>query len=77
MKVARTVRGGSNGTPSYMNKVQQSWYVSKINFVAGGITCLTLLIVSIGVTVVFWFILTRLLNIYLEPGILFRWLELN
>ena len=36
-----------------------------------------MLIVSIGVTVVFWFILTRLLNIYLEPGILFRWLELN
>jgi putative tricarboxylic transport membrane protein len=32
--------------------------------------------VSIGVSVVFWFLLTRILSIYLEPGIL-RFLESN
>jgi putative tricarboxylic transport membrane protein len=29
-----------------------------------------MLLVSIGVTVGFWFILTQLLRIYLEPGLL-------
>ncbi len=35
-----------------------------------------MLLVSIGVTVGFWFILTQLLRIYLEPGVL-RFLEAN
>lgn len=50
--------------------------VSTILFLCGGFWTMgerrikLMLLVSIGVTVGFWFILTQLLRIYLEPGVL-------
>ena len=51
--------------------------ISTILFLSGGFWAMgerrikIILLVSITVTVVFWFILTQLLKIYLEPGILY------
>ena len=50
--------------------------ISTILFLCGGFWAMgerrikLILLVSIGVTVGFWFILTQLLRIYLEPGVL-------
>ena len=50
--------------------------ISTILFLFGGFWAMSehriklMLLVSIGVTVGFWFILTQLLGIYLEPGVL-------
>ena len=50
--------------------------ISTIFFLCGGFWAMgerqikLMLLVSIGVTVGFWFILTQLLRIYLEPGVL-------
>ena len=50
--------------------------ISTVFFLCGGFWTMgerrikLILIVSIGVTVGFWFILTQLLRIYLEPGVL-------
>ena len=50
--------------------------ISTILFLSGGFWAMgerrikLMLLVSIGVTVGFWFILTQLLRIYLEPGVL-------
>ena len=56
--------------------------ISTVLFLLGGFWTMgerrikLMLLVSIGVTVGFWFILTQLLRIYLEPGVL-RFLEAN
>ena len=56
--------------------------ISTILFLLGGFWTMgerrikLMLLVSVGVTVGFWFILTQLLRVYLEPGVL-RFLEAN
>jgi putative tricarboxylic transport membrane protein len=51
--------------------------ISTILFLCGGFWVMgerrikLMLLVSIGVTVGFWFVLTQLLRIYLEPGVLY------
>ena len=51
--------------------------ISTVLFLSGGFWAMgerrikIILLVSITVTVVFWFILTQLLKIYMEPGILY------
>ena len=51
--------------------------ISTILFLCGGFWTMgerrikLMLLVSIGVTVGFWFVLTQLLRIYLEPGVLY------
>ncbi len=56
--------------------------ISTILFLCGGFWAMgerrikLMLLVSIGMAVSFWFVLTQLLRIYLEPGLL-RFLEIN